>query len=73
LWVRKSSSTLSQEECLIDLKKELDYLGFDRNNPSTFAAGQPDVRQRALTLIDLYLDLFCRFSSGFPTMSEIHL
>ena len=53
-----SSTPLSQEESLIGLKKELDNLGFDRNDPASFALGQADVRQRALALVDSFLEIF---------------
>ena len=66
-----SSTNLSQEDSLIDLKRELDHLGFDRNNPSTFVSGQPDVRERALTLVNSYVEIFINCSIGL--LYKIHL
>ncbi|MFI5420326.1 MAG: DUF4371 domain-containing protein [Nitrososphaerales archaeon] len=66
-----SSANLSQEDSLIDLKRELDILGFDRNNPSTFASGQPDVRRRALTLVESYLENFS--DCGIALLYKRHL
>ena len=66
-----SSTNLSQEDSLIDLKRELDHLSFDRNNPSTFVSGQPDVRERALTLVNSYLEIFSNCSIGLLYKSHL--
>ncbi|XP_078438347.1 uncharacterized protein LOC144708786 [Wolffia australiana] len=66
-----NSCSLSQEESLINLKKELDDLGFDHNNLLSFASGQPDVCQHALTLIDSYLENFN--NCGIALLCKKHL
>ncbi|XP_078433038.1 uncharacterized protein LOC144704473 [Wolffia australiana] len=66
-----NSCSLSQEESLINLKKELDDLGFDHNNLLSFASGQPDVCQHALTLIDSYLENFS--NCGIALLYKKHM
>ncbi|XP_078427996.1 uncharacterized protein LOC144700473 [Wolffia australiana] len=70
-YVAMNSCSLSQEESLINLKKELDDLGFDHNNLLSFASSQPDVCQHALTLIDSYLENFS--TCGIALLYKKHL
>ena len=51
-------SKRSHEDCLIDLKKALDALGLDRNDPESFIRCSNSTREQATNLIFSYLEVF---------------
>jgi hypothetical protein len=64
-------SKRSREDCLIDLKKDLDALGLDRNDPSTFICCSNAAREQATDLILSYLEVFS--DDAIVSMYKEHL